>query len=511
MRQIRLATIALTGAMVVLASTASAQNPFAIDGVVLDNQNSKEPPPADPGAAAKVTDPSTNTKELGPKNGSPQQLGDIHTAPVPMLADTNPNGNNDLNAIWTQVEQDGNNHYWLYYAWSRDTAGTGIIGIELEKEPSGCDYSNLLACNPWGHRSAGDVVFVWDTKGGATDIVKRVFVEQNGVVILPACPQNFPAAETPECSLVESAVAVFSDSVGDDLRGEAAIDLTDEGIIPLNECVTFSNIIPFSGTGNSDSADIKDAVLNQFPPITTCGIVTVKKVLLNLTSLQRDFNYLLNRDGGAELRPGITQIPGTLEGHNVQDTLVDLIPGGDYKLDETAPVPSPFQKVRVFCVFGSTTYTLFDDTPADNVSQFPVVGGQTTACTIENRAVGEPQGSTVQSARLHDQVLLGSVLAHAALNMSATFSLFTTANCSGQPLATGPNNASSFTTSIAFAAAQEGTLTTGLANTLSSVGFGTTGSGTYFWKVVVSGDTINVSRTFCHENTVIQFNDGSVQ
>jgi len=509
MRQIRLVMIALTGAMMIVATTAYAQNPFAIDGVVTDTQNSKAPPPANPGAADKVTDPSVNTKELGPKNGSPQQLGDIHTAPVPMLADTNPNGNNDLNAIWTQVQQAADNHYWLYYAWSRDTAGTGIIGIELEKEASGCDYTNLLACNPWGNRAAGDVVFVWDTRGGATTIVKRVFVEQNGQVVLPACPQNFPTTQTDECSIVASAVALFSDSVGDDLRGEAAIDLTDEGIIPLNECTTFSNLIPFSGTGNSDSADIKDAVLHQFPPITTCGIVTVKKVLLNLTSLTRDFNYALSKLAG-EIRPGVTQITDKLEGHNVQDTHVDLIPGGDYKLDETAPVPSPFQKVRVFCVLGGTTYTLFDLSGGTVVTTFPVQGGQTTACTIENRAVGDPVLSTAQSARLHDQVNLSGVLAHAALNMSATFTLWTSATCTtGQVLGSGPGGVSQISSAVNFVAAQEGQLTTGLANTLAGVGFGVPGSGTFYWKVVVSGDTINVSKTFCHENTVIQFNDNT--
>lgn len=499
MRNTRLITMALTGTMLVFATSTYAQNPFAIDGIVTDTKNSKTEPPVNPGAATKVTDLSGNDKELGPKNGSPQQLGDIHTAAIPMLADTNPNGNNDLNAIWTQTQQAVDGHYWLYYAWSRDTAGTGVIGIELQKEPSGCDYSNLLACNPWGNRAAGDVVFVWDTKGGATTIVKRLFIEQNGAVVLPACPQDFPTIQTPECSVVANSVALFSDSAGDDLRGEAAIDLTAEGIVPLNECVTFSNIIPFSGTGNSDSADIKDALLNDFPPITTCGVVKVKKVLLNLISLTGTFNYKLDRVAG-EVRPGVTEITGTLTHHNDEDTHVDLQIGANYRLDETA-VSSPFVKVRIFCTLGTTTYTLFDDTPADNVTQFPVQGGLTTSCTIENKAVGTPGGSTLQSGRLHHQLNLSNVLSHAGLAGTAAFSLWTGVGCTGDQVG------STITTDVIFAGAPPGQTTTGSANTLGTNGIGLPGSGTYYWKVVYSGDSINTGRTFCTENTVITFND----
>jgi len=507
MRNIRLVTIALTGAMLVMASIAYAQNPFAIDGTVTDATNSKLAGVTP--QATKANDPSGATKELGPKNGSPQQLGDIHTATIPMLADTNPNGNNDLNAIWTQTQQDANQHYWLYFAWSRDSAGTGVIGIELQKDPSGCDYNNLLACNPWGNRAAGDVVFVWDTQGGATTIVKRTFAEVNGAVVLPACPQGFPVNQNANCSVVTNSVAVFSNSAGTNLRGEAAIDLTAEGIIPLNECVTFSNVIPFSGTGNSDSADIKDAILQAFPPITTCGIITVKKVLLNLTTLTRNFNYTVNRTNNDPVRPGETQITGTLTFHNDIDTHQNLHIGTNYKLDENAPVPSPFVKIKVFCELSGTTYTLFDSSGGNTVTTFPVQGGLTTACTIQNMAVGSPTASSSQTARLHDQLNVGGALVHAALAGTAQFSLWTTSNCqtaAGQPSA---QVGSTITTDVVFDTAGKvaGDTTTGVANTLATNGISVPSGGTYYWKVVYSGDTVNTGVTFCSENTVITFNN----
>ena len=497
MRNARLLTIALTGALLVTASTTYAQtSPFAIDGIVTDTQNSKSPT----GAALKVADPSGASKELGPKNGSPQQLGNIHTAPIPMLADTNPNGNNDLNAVWTQTEEvTSTRHHWLYYGWSRDTAGTGIIGIELQKNDASCNYADLLACNPWKNRSDGDVAFVWDTKGGATVIVKRIFREINGAVVLPACPINFPTTQTPECSVVENSTARFS---SDNLRGEAAIDLTAEGIVPLDQCTTFSNVIPFSGTGNSDSADIKDAVLNDFPPISTCGIVKVKKVLLNLTTLTGTFTYKLDRAAG-DIRPGETQVVDTLTKDGDEDEIVNLVVGTNYRLDETA-ISSPFVKARIFCTLGTTTYTLFDSTPADNVGGFSVQAGLTTYCTIENKAVATPGGLTLQSGRLNDQLNLSNVLSHAGLAGTASFSLWTGFGC------TGTQVGSTITTDVSFASATPGTFTTGSASTLNvnnGLGIGVPGSGTYYWKVEYSGDSINAAKSFCTENTVITFND----
>ena len=495
MRNARLVTIALTGALLITASTTYAQtSPFLIDGTVTDTQNSKST-----GAALKTGDPSNASKELGPKNGSPQQLGDIHTATIPMLADTNPNSNNDLNAVWTQTEQTGDGHTWLYYGWSRDTAGTGIIGIELEKKDATCNYANLLACNPWKNRSDGDVAFVWDTKGGSLVIVKRIFREVNGAVVLPACPQNFPTVTTIECSVVGAATAKFS---GDSLRGEAAIDLTAENIVPLNQCTTFSNIIPFSGTGNSDSADIKDAVLNDFPPITNCGVVKVKKVLLNLKNLTGTFTYKLDRAAG-EIRPGETQVVANLTFDGDEDEIIDLTPGINYRLNETAS-SSPFVKTTIFCTLGTTTYTLFDSTPADNVAAFSVQAGLTTYCTIENKAVGSPGGSTLQAGRLNDSLSLTNVLSHAALAGTVSFSLWTGAGCSGTQVG------STITTDVSYVAATPGSLTTGSASTTNvnnGLGIGVPGSGTYYWKVEYSGDTINAAKTFCTENTVITFTD----
>jgi len=241
-------------------------------------------------------------------------------------------------------------------------------------------------------------------------------------------------------------------------------------------------------------------VLHQYPPVTNCGVVTVKKVLLNLNTLTGTFPYTLDRVAG-DPKPGVASIPGTLTHHNDLDTIVDLTPATNYTLVENSTT-APFTKWKVYCTQGATTYTLFDQSGGPTVTEFPVVGGATTACTIENKAVGAPLGTTVQSGRLHDTLNLANVLFHSTLSMSAKFSLWKDSpNCSS-----GKTGAD-ITTAVIFVTVAEGQLTTGVADTLGTEGIGTNGSGTYYWKVEFFGDSINAGNSFCTENTVITFNN----
>jgi hypothetical protein len=193
--------------------------------------------------------------------------------------------------------------------------------------------------------------------------------------------------------------------------------------------------------------------------------------------------------------------------HNDLDTIPNVTPGTDFTLAETS-ASSPFTKQKIYCTVNSTTYVLYDAGGGATVANFPVVGGTTTACIIENKAVGSPQGVTVQSGRLHDQMNLTNVLAHSGLAGTVTFSLWKNSNnCSANQMLTGPGGSGTIVTDVIFVAASAGQLTTGVANTLNTVGFGTSGSGVYYWKVQYSGDTINTPLTFCTENTVITFND----
>ena len=61
----------------------------------------------------------------------------------------------------------------------------------------------------------------------------------------------------------------------DGFFGEAALNLTDTVFGGSNACRSFANVIPSTVTGNSDTADYKDTVLQPVTPIGNCTSTTV--------------------------------------------------------------------------------------------------------------------------------------------------------------------------------------------------------------------------------------------
>jgi hypothetical protein len=359
------------------ASSAAAQNPFVIDGSVPANGTISGP--------LQTADPFGSVRELGPVNSSATKVGVIHSAVPPMLSFTNPNGQVDLRNIWTQSTKSADGHIWFYFAWERDAnTGSGFIAYEFQQaslSPS-CAYTAadidmilpqsaaettlINSCNPWQNRQAGDFLIMWDQSGSALNIFKRVFALSGGQLVLgPSQPLG-------------TAVAAISP---DGFRGEAAIDLTVDVFPPDGACFNVANIIPGTVTGNSDTADYKDTVLSQFPPISSCGIVTVTKVTTP-AGLSGNFPYTLARSDGSQIRhDGTLQINQLLthDGDSTGSPILDLISGTNYSLTEGAQV-SPWELVSISC-------TTDAQPPVDLTSggTFNVDANTLTACTITNR------------------------------------------------------------------------------------------------------------------------------
>lgn len=257
----------LTGCLVaafVLAGSSSALaldvGPYHIDGTVPD---ATTPP------LTTIPDPSGNTKELGPINSSSTKIGVIQNAAVPMLGLTNPNGQVDLNAAWLDTARVNGIDY-LYFAWQRDAnSGSGFIAYEFMKKaaPVACAYdsatqADLIAnCNPWANRAAGDFMILWDQSGGSKVLAKRVWSGTAPNLVLG-----------PPISLAGGTYA--AEYSADGFRGEAAIDLTDNGLGSNGACLAFANVIPSTVTGNSDSADYKDTILKRIT-LSNCTSTTV--------------------------------------------------------------------------------------------------------------------------------------------------------------------------------------------------------------------------------------------
>ena len=179
----------------------------------------------------------------------------------------------DRRRAWLDTERDtaAPNHDWLYFAWERDNnTGSGFIAYEFMQNaaPAGCAYdtatdAQLIAnCNPWANRKAGDFMILWDQQGGSKDLYLRTW---SGTA--PNLTLGAP-------SLLDATVSQAAYSA-DGFRGEAAVDLTATIFGGSTACKVFANTIPSTVTGNSDTADYKDTILKNAPPITNCTSTTV--------------------------------------------------------------------------------------------------------------------------------------------------------------------------------------------------------------------------------------------
>jgi hypothetical protein len=499
-----------------------------------------------------ITDPNGSTKETGPINSNTTKIGVINTAPTPMLGDTNPNSNTDLNTVFSQTKKAINTDLWYYFGWIRDSAGTGFIAIEFQhnqidagcKTQSGTVNYTLSTCNPWKGRQGGtganaDFVILWDQSGNSTDLIKRNFVCSDGsakcsgaLVTLATCPNVITSTSTTDpCHRITAADAVVSfgqpplttRDTNDSSRGELAIDLTT-AIFSGTSCQSFANIIPGTVTGNSDSADYKDVVLSAFPPISNCGSVTITKKT-DPARLAGTFTYALSAGGDifntgdvdtdcSATGSGVALCKGTLTTTSVAapadytdtDTISNLRENDTtWTLTEDSPAPD-FAVKSIDCVDAqNVSYHLFGE-GSTTVSNFRVQAGETTACTIVNVIVKvTPSQATAQvgTAAIKDAVTLTGIKAGAsdASSATATFALYAGTSCVDPDLANNVlGNRVYVSDPIALTYSNAGKNATAGLSTYQTIVAGAT----YSWKVTYSGDAFNNSfTTACGSETAV--------
>lgn len=355
-------SLVMLGLVAVSSPAHAADGPFSIDGTVPDSAS-----------FTHLNDPFGNVKELGPKNANSTKIGVIHKAAVPMLDTTNPNANVDLRGAWLETAKDpGTGHDWLYFAWERDSNnGSGFIAYEFmhNAAPAACDYANktdaqlIATCNPWANRTAGDFMILWDQQGGSTNLSLRTWTG--------TAPNLTLGAPTALSSAVSQ--AAYS---ADKFKGEAAVDLTATIFAGSTDCVSFANTIPSTVTGNSDTADYKDTILKQAPPISNCGSVIIRKAT-DPSPDTTDSTFDYTTTGGLspstfDLKDGESQDYGA------------TIHAGDYSVTETDPGPN-FTLSDLDCSASDTgNGTTIDPDLATGTVDFDLAAGDTVDCTYTN-------------------------------------------------------------------------------------------------------------------------------
>jgi hypothetical protein len=102
-------------------------------------------------------------------------------------------------------------------------------------------------------------MILWDQQGGSKDLYLRTWsgTAPNLVLSPPGDPLDADVSS-----------AAYSE---DGFYGEAALNLTDTVFAGSTACRSFANIIPSTVTGNSDTADYKDTILQPVIPIGNCA------------------------------------------------------------------------------------------------------------------------------------------------------------------------------------------------------------------------------------------------
>jgi hypothetical protein len=488
---------AFAAALMVFATMPAAlaeDGPYTIDGDIPDVGTTELP------------DPFGNVKELGPINGNTTKIGVIHNDALPTLGLTNPNAQVDLRRAWLDTELDtSTSHTWLYFAWERDSnSGSGFIAYEFMKNPApaGCAYDDasdpeLIAnCNPWANRTAGDFMILWDQQGNSLDLYLRTW---SGTA-----PNLTLGAPTPLSDEVSQ--AAYS---ADGFRGEAAVDLTATIFGGSTTCQSFANTIPSTVTGNSDTADYKDTILQTAPPITNCGTVTVIKVTKDtsgnvITDDATEFTFstsVTTCPAGSSTCPNDVddfQLTGRPSPATPPDTktISDVLPGTGLTVSETLPAPSPYALVDISCIKNETA---FPGDAVTGIATFDIAADDSVTCTFTNQK--QKQESAMNTAPWIYPNDTANVTSAGATG-TVTFKLFggTTgpealANCqangsTGLLYSVGPVTLSSGTASTSNPG------TTGTPNSLAI-----SSTQQVYWRVEYSGDANYFGRlSNCVEN-----------
>jgi hypothetical protein len=388
--------------MIMVAGPAVAEDgPYNIDGVVPD------------AGTTEIPDEFGNVKELGPLNSNTTKIGVIHDDALPTLNLTNPNAQVDLRRAWLDTAKDiTTGDDWLYFAWERDkNTGSGFIAYEFMQEPApaGCDYETatdaelITDCNPWANRTDGDFMILWDQQGGSLDLYLRIWDDSSGTLLLgDPIPLDDDVSQ-----------AAYS---ADGFRGEAAVNLTETIFGGVTECLTFANTIPSTVTGNSDTADYKDTILEPTPPISNCGTVTIRKETVpdedpNTTQFGFDRNFTVQSDDD----PPVLTFDLTDDEAESWD---DVLFGTGYVVDEST-IPSGWALQSIDCS-ASTGYEEGDiviDVEAGTVT-FDLTSGQSVDCTYTN--VPQTGSLLIVKERKHAADGLGETHPHAGVDFAVT-------------------------------------------------------------------------------------------
>jgi len=299
-----------------------------------------------------------------------------------------PNNKSDLLRFYAHLKTEANGKDYAYLAWERVQEPTGTTNMDFEFNKS----TTLSANGITPVRSAGDVLIKYDLSQGGTSPTlgyhlwvatgaKSLCDSANATPcwgVVHTLTGNFegsindPSNNGPSGTVVDPIAPNAPRSLGSRTFGEAAINLTDAGIIPAGSCETFSGAYLKSRSSDAFTAALKDFIAPVPLNFSKCGSIKIHKVTVG-----GDGTFGYTTTGG--LTPSTFNLSngGTRDyGTSVQ--------AGTYSVTEST-LPSGWSLTNLSCTATGTGTSATPNGATVNI----VLGFQGTVdCTYTNTAKG---------------------------------------------------------------------------------------------------------------------------
>jgi hypothetical protein len=284
-----------------------------------------------------------------------------------------PNNKSDLTRFYVANQRVSNKEF-LYLAWERVQEPSGTTNMDFEFNQSSTLSSNGVTPT----RTAGDVLIKYDlAQGGVNPILgfHRWVTSGNPATVcqanntVPCWGPVLPLSGNFEGSI--NTVQVTDPIPPNNPRnlsvrtfGEAAINLTDSGILPSGTCTSFGAAYLKSRSSDSFTAAVKDFIAPIPVDIANCGKIVIRKVTVPSPD-PTDTAFAFTLNGG----PSALNKSFNLKNGESNET-VDVLAGSGYSAAETVPAN-----------WTLTSATCDDGSPVTNID---VSVDETVTCTFTN-------------------------------------------------------------------------------------------------------------------------------
>jgi hypothetical protein len=347
--------------------------------------------------------------------------GSKEDIPTPSVVNGSiPNNKSDLTRFYTANEKASGKSF-LYLGWERaNTLGTANMDFEFNQSKT------LSGNGVTPVRTAGDMLITFDfAQGGNTVNLGLLRWVTSG-----AASQCFSSSSVPcwgnrmDLSAAHVADGAVNDpgfgqtSVQDpisgqtlpqDTFGEAAINLTDAGVFPANQCVNFGSAYLKSRSSTSFTAELKDFIAPLAVSVTNCGTINIHKqddagnALAGATFTLYTDNAPVGGTRGAEDTATTLSCTTTVSTVSNGDCTIANVPFGNYWVVETT-TPTGYstaadQSVSLTSANTPISLTFVDNRQSATVNILKkddagnVLAGATFTLYTDNAPVGGSRGT----------------------------------------------------------------------------------------------------------------------